>query len=126
MYPTFESGDLVIYHKVAAQDVAVGDVVVFYDPADSSGQTLVTHRIIEIVEEDGTTKYRTKGDANNTEDQNLVPEENIVGAFKTNISKAGNLALFLQSTKGMLVCVVIPLCVFVIIDGFEKRNPKEA
>jgi signal peptidase len=126
MYPTFQSGDLVIYHKETAQDVAVGDVIVFYDPASSSGQTLVTHRVMEIVDEDGTTEYRTKGDANNTEDQNLVPAENVVGFFKTRITGAGNVALFLQSTKGMLICVVIPLCLFVIIDGFEKRTPKEA
>jgi signal peptidase len=126
MYPTFESGDLVVYHKDSSQDVTVGDVIVFYDPASSSGKTLVTHRVIEVMDEDGTTEYRTKGDANNSEDKNLVPTENIVGLYRTRISGAGNIALFLQSTKGMRICVVMPLCLFVVIDSFGKRTPKEA
>jgi signal peptidase len=125
MYPTFESGDLVIYHKVSAQDVSEGDIIVFYDPADASRQTLVTHRVVEIVTENGENKYRTKGDANNTEDQNLVTTDDIVGLYRNRISGAGNIALFMQTTKGMLVCVVLPLCLFVLLDGIGKGKPEK-
>jgi signal peptidase len=125
MYPTFEAGDLVIYHKAAAENVSVGDVIVFYDPASSDGQTLVTHRVIEIVSDNGVNKYRTMGDGNNSEDKNLVPAENIVGTFQNSISGAGNIALFMQTTKGMLVCVVIPLCLFILIDGIGRGKPEK-
>jgi signal peptidase len=125
MYPTIQGGDMAIYQKESADKVSVGDIVVFFDPADTSHQSLVTHRVTEIVTEDGQTQYRTKGDANNTEDSNLVPYDEIVGIYKSRISNAGNIALFMQTTKGMLVCIVIPLCIIVLFDSIGRGKPEK-
>jgi signal peptidase len=120
MYPVIEGGDMAIYQKEPTSKMSVGDIVVFFDPADSSHQSLVTHRIVEIVNEDGQTQYKTKGDANNTEDSYLVSSEDIVGIYKNKISNAGNVALFMQTTKGMLVCIVLPLCIMVLFDSLGR------
>jgi signal peptidase len=126
MTPTLESGDLIIYKKISPENASVGDIIVFYDPQDSSHQTLVTHRIIEIVTSGSETSFRTKGDANNTEDSSLVPQSEMIGIYKNRIPNMGNAVLFLQTTKGMLICIVIPLCLLFALDSFSRgRTPKE-
>jgi signal peptidase len=122
MNPTLQSGDLAVYQKKTADNVSEGDVVAFYDP-DGSGETIVTHRIVQ--KEDGESGFRTKGDANNTEDTSLVPDENVVGVFKFRIPKLGNAVLFLQTTKGMLVCIVIPLFLIMMLNGIGKDKAEQ-
>ena len=70
MHPEIESGDLIICKTIKAEDVKLDDVISFFDPA-GNGTSIVTHRVIEIVEEEGTLSFRTKGDYNNTEDKEL-------------------------------------------------------
>ena len=81
-----DAGRVMINEKVAkaSTDVKVGDVISFFDPA-GNGTSIVTHRVIEIVEEDGEILFRTRGDNNNTEDKELVPAENLVGIYKMRI-----------------------------------------
>ena len=113
MLPEISSGDLIICKEIDAKDVKVNDVISFFDPA-GNGSSVVTHRVIEIVEEDGVTKWRTRGDNNNTEDKVLVPFENLVGIWSgTRIAGAGSVAMFLQTTPGLIVCVICPLALFI-------------
>lgn len=120
MYPEIESGDLIICHTIDAEDVKEGDVIAFFDPA-GNGTSIVTHRVVEIVEENGTYSFRTRGDNNNTEDKDLVPGENLVGIYKSRIGGAGNVALFMQSTTGLIVCVVLPIILLVAYDVIRRR-----
>ena len=122
MLPEISSGDLIIVSQADPATVKVGDVIAFFDPA-SKGSSVVTHRVIEIVEEDGVTKWRTRGDNNNTEDRELVPFENLVGIWKgTRIAGAGNVAMFLQTTPGLIVCVGCPLLLLVGYDVLRRRK----
>lgn len=120
MYPEIESGDLIICHTIDAEDVKEGDVIAFFDPA-GNGTSIVTHRVVEIVEENGTYSFRTRGDNNNTEDKDLVPGKNLVGIYKSRIGGAGNVALFMQSTTGLIVCVVLPIILLVAYDVIRRR-----
>ena len=52
MYPIIESGDLIICNTAEADEIKVEDVISFYDPM-GSGTSVVTHRVLEIVSEDG-------------------------------------------------------------------------
>ena len=122
MYPYIESGDLIICHTAEAEEIQVGDVISFFDPA-GNGTSIVTHRVIEIVSEDGAIKFRTRGDNNNTEDKALVPADNLVGIYKEiRIAGAGNVAMFLQTTAGLIVCVVCPLVLLVGYDLLRRRK----
>lgn len=126
MLPEISSGDLIICKDIEAQDVKVGDVISFFDPA-GNGSSVVTHRVIEIVEEDGQTKWRTRGDNNNTEDKVLVPFENLVGIYTdTRIAGAGSVAMFLQTTPGLIVCVGCPLALLVGYDVLRRRKYDKA
>lgn len=120
MYPDIESGDLIICHTAEAEDVKVGDVISFFDPA-GNGTSIVTHRVLEIVQEDGQLNWRTKGDNNNTEDKMPVPADKLVGIYRSRIPGAGNIAMFMQSSTGLVVCVILPIVVLVGYDMLRRR-----
>ena len=49
MYPVIKSGDLIICHTAEPEEIQVGDVIAFFDPA-GNGTTIVTHRVLEVAE----------------------------------------------------------------------------
>jgi len=120
MYPEIQAGDLIVCRTVEAEDVEVGDVISFFDPA-GNGSSIVTHRVIEIVNEDGARMFRTRGDNNNTEDKVLVGADDLVGTYKSRIPGAGNIAMFMQTTTGLIVCVVLPIILLVGYDIIRRR-----
>ena len=130
MYPIIESGDLIICKGAEAEEIQVGDIIAFFDPA-GNGTTIVTHRVIEVVEENGQLAWRTKGDNNNTEDRLPVTADKLVAVYEgTRIPGFGNVALFMQSTPGLIICVVCPILLLVGYDMlrrhlYEKANKKD-
>ena len=120
MVPEIYSGDLIICNTAEAEEIKVNDVVSFFDPA-GNGTSIVTHRVIEIIEKDGEIFFRTRGDNNNTEDKDLVPAENLVGVYKMRIVGAGHVAMFMQSTAGLIICVVLPIVLLVGYDVIRRR-----
>ena len=125
MYPDIKSGDLIIVKAADAEDVKVGDVIAFFDP-DGSGTSVLTHRVVELVTENGTLHFRTKGDANNAEDPSLAPAENLIGVYQSKINGAGNVAMFLQSTPGLIVCIGVPLVLLVGVELLRRKKYDKA
>ena len=107
MEPAFYRGDIVLVekadffgiHEFNPEDVKVGDVVV-YDAAWY--EQPVIHRIIDIVEINGTTMYLIKGDNNDSPDPYYVKasqiKEKVVtfGDSLVIIPKIGYLSLWLR------------------------------
>ena len=122
MYPEIKSGDIIICRTADAKDIEVGDVISFFDPA-GNGSSIVTHQVLEIMTgEDGKLSFRTKGTNNNTEDRLPVPEDKLVGIYtETRIGGAGNVALFMQTTAGLIVCVIVPCILLVGYDIIRRR-----
>ena len=126
MYPVIESGDLIICHTEEAENIRVGDVIAFFDPA-GNGSSIVTHRVMEVTEQDGKIAWRTKGDNNNTEDRLLVTEDKLVAEYEgTRLAGFGNVALFMQTTPGLIVCVVCPILLLVGYDMIRRRMYEKA
>lgn len=118
MYPEIESGDLILCHTAEAEEIAVGDIITFYDPM-GNGSTVVTHRVLSI-KEDGT--FVTKGDNNNVEDRLSVDADDLIGTYRARIPGAGNIAMFMQSTAGLVVCVACPIALLVGWDMLRRRK----
>lgn len=122
MYPVIESGDLIICHTEEPENIQTGDVIAFFDPA-GNGTTIVTHRVLEVTDQDGQLAWRTKGDNNNTEDRLLVPADKLVAVYEgTRIPGAGNVALFMQTTPGLIICVVCPILLLVGYDMIRRKQ----
>lgn len=129
MEPVIMSGDLIITKEINPSDVKVGDVISFVDPA-GNGVTVVTHRVIEVKNENGTVSFRTRGDANNTDDQDAVPGESVLGIYMAKLSGMGSAVMFMQTTTGLIICVIVPLMLLVGYDILrrgkqDKKQKKE-
>ena len=132
MSPKIKSGDLIIIKEIDPTTLEVGDVITFFDPA-GNGQTTVTHRIINIETIDGVLKFETQGDYNNTPDRLLVEAEAVIGIYKFRIPIVANIAMFMQTVPGLILCVFVPLGALIAYDLFrrkeydkEKENEKQA
>lgn len=115
-----EVGDLIFIGKAKPEELKTGDVIAFMEEGST---TVVTHRIIAIEnDENGALSFRTKGDANNTEDEKPVSADRIVGIYKSRIPKVGDFALFLQKPLGMVLFIGIPVLAFIIYDIIRRQR----
>ncbi len=125
---SFNGGDLIFVKKVEAKDVKKGDVISFFDPA-GNGSSVVSHRVIEVINEDGKISFKTKGDNNNTADKLPVLSEKLIGKYTGfKICGAGSVAMFMQTTWGLIICVLVPIILLVGYDAIRraKYNKKHA
>ncbi len=112
-------GDLVIVKEIDTKELKENDIIAF----KTSNEKVITHRIVEkVITEDGTIRYKTKGDKNNIEDPDYVLENQIEGIYKFRIAGLGNLAISMQKPIGMIVIISIPLIFLLIIQIVDSRN----
>lgn len=118
----FSGGDLIFVKTVKAEDVKKGDVISFFDPA-GNGTSITSHRVIDIINEDGKISFKTKGDNNNTEDKLPVPAENLAGVYTGfKIVGAGRVAMFMQTPWGLIICVVVPILLLIGWDAVRRAR----
>lgn len=115
------TGDLVFVKEIDASTIKEKDIIAFRNDEN----TVTTHRVIEIVKQNGQTLFRTKGDANNSEDDSLVSFDKVEGIYVSKISKVGNMLMFLQQPMGLIVVLLVILVAGMIWLHFaDKRDMK--
>lgn len=116
MEPNYHVGSLVYVKAVEPETLKVGDVITF----ELGGGVYGTHRIVEVVRENGTLSFVTKGDANEVEDQNPVLAEDIMGQVKFTIPELGFLVNYIQQPPGtyIAICAVALILLLTIIPDF--------
>lgn len=121
MSPVIESGDLIICRAGVPENIQAGDVIAFFDPAGKDS-SIVTHRVVEVTEQDGEIAWRTKGDNNNTEDRLLVPADQLVAVYSgIRLAGVGKAVLFMQTIPGLIVSVVLPVLILVGYDMIRRK-----
>lgn len=104
MEPSYHVGSLIYVSKTDANALQPGDPVTY---RMSSG-TIVTHRIVEVVEDPSLGRcYRTKGDANNIADGPLLPISNVIGKPVFSIPYLGYVSAYVQNPPGTYVAIAI-------------------
>ncbi len=117
-----EIGDLVFLEDAPWSELKEGDVVTFKD-----GGAYTTHRLVRWEADyeypdknnEGVTLYGgwvTKGDYNNGEDSHRLVEASYIGRVTSRIPWIGNVILFLKEPLGMILCVGVPLALYIGID----------
>ena len=129
MSPTIKSGDLIIIKEINPNELKIGDIITFFDPAGNN-QTTVTHTIKNIYKEDGVLMFETQGDNNNKPDRLLVNADAVIGIYTFRIPVVANIIIFMQTVPGLILCVFVPLGALIIYDFikrliYEKRNDYE-
>ncbi len=134
MKGTFNKGDLIfvkLLQDSEKTDLGVGDVITYRIMAkdlpglveagmDPNTEVLNTHRITAVEGKDtGSVKYTTKGDnaaTNFANDPNPVSFADVVGVYQMRAPGMGSFIAYLQTPTGFLVCIVLPLAVFFILE----------
>ncbi|MEH7344374.1 signal peptidase I [Bacillus sp. JJ1532] len=122
MEPKLEPGDLVAVKAVDPEKLKVDEIITYRN----NENTFVTHRIIELVNQDGKVFFQTQGDANNMEDEGLVSAEQVIGSVRFHIPNAGYLTDFIKSPPGLIIIAAIFLvCIAIgISQNFFSTNRK--
>lgn len=123
MEDTIMPGDLILTKEIDALELKEGDVISFR----TNKYTVVTHRIINIADEEGERKYYTKGDNNDAADSDPVCNDQIEGIYRYRIPKLGEIALNLQKPVVIVICIALPLIIVLIAQFADtKRQEREA
>lgn len=113
MSPTFEAGALAVIEPIDADVVEVGDILTY---RGAGAESATTHRVVDIVEVDGSRKFVTRGDANDVDDPMLLEPNDIVGRVSFTVPYLGRLMNFAQSRLGLALLVIVPGIVLIIYE----------
>lgn len=116
MEPTIMVGDAILVKEVAQEKLKVNDIISFQDK-----DFINTHRIVEIIDDNGVKKYKTKGDNNEKEDKNLVTYNQIQGVCKFRIKGFGKITEIVKNK----ITLVMLLVVLVFIAFCQVRISKK-
>lgn len=92
MTGTIDKGDIIIYERYDEKDIETGEIIVFEDE-----ETKIIHRVIDQKTFGKSTRYYTRGDANEQEDFGYREKEDIVGRVKFRIRYLGYLTLWVNN-----------------------------
>ncbi len=107
MEPNLNVGDLIFVKKVSNEnELSVGDIITFEE--EGASQT-ITHRIVNIVDEDGVKAFETKGDNNSSNDISLIPSDRVVGKVFFKVNAVGAWIMKIFTTAGIIIFMIIVL-----------------
>lgn len=106
MSPTIPTGSVVFYRKINANNVKVGDIIVFTKPGQPGVK--VTHRVYKIGAGTSGRYFITKGDANATPDDWRVPAVGTGWIAAFHIPVIGYVLYDLESTLARLLLLLVP------------------
>ena len=115
MEPTYHVGSLIYVKEVNVYSLEVGDPLTYV----IDGNTVVTHRIVEIVidpEDLSQISFKTKGDNNNVADGAPVYPENVLGKPVFSIPLLGYVAYFVQNPPGCYIAILF--CALIVLLTF--------
>ncbi len=128
--PSFNKGDLIVADELDEKEkleIKVGDIVVYKSVASDNTIVLVTHRVVSV---DGIANgiIKTLGDAETNNTGKNIQLSTVVGKIISVKEGAGGFALFVKTSAGFFVCVVLPSILIVgyflvmLIVALSKRD----
>ncbi len=116
MEPELPVGSLVLVKPADPHNIAVDDIIAF--ASDKDGGAVVTHRVIEIDNENA--EFTTKGDANELQDMNPVPFDNLIGRVEKHFPVMGSIMAGLTTGMGKIYLLMI-LAAGVILNILSSK-----
>ena len=114
----FDAGDIVISKEVDITTLKEGDIITFVSQSSHNYGETVTHKIREVTTDaDGDLAFVTYGTTTNTDDEALATI--IVGQYVGRIPNLGAFFLFLKTTPGYIICILIPFLLLILSQGLN-------
>lgn len=116
MTPAIPVGSMVLTVPQSVYDT--GDIITF-----NRGSITITHRIVGI--QNG--QLQTKGDANTIADPQLVQMSTVIGKDYFILPYVGRFTEFLKTIFGFLLCVVLPVLLYIAFElhAIKKEIEKQ-
>lgn len=111
MEPTIPTGALMVTQQVDIEAVALNDIVCFRTQETEIWGSIVTHRVVEVLDLGENILLRTQGDANLVADGHLVTRDNFIGKVIWHTgdgSVVASIFSFFTNQIGFLGCIVFP------------------
>lgn len=118
MSPTIETYDLIIIKK--QKEYNVGDIV-----THTLNNTVITHRIVKIEQDNNKTTITTKGDYYENSIDTPFDSSAINGKVVAVIPKLGFIQLFLNQPYGILCLALILTTIFILPDFLTKKEKND-
>lgn len=116
----FDAGDLVLVKEVDPSTLKEGDIIAYTSQNTSNYGETVTHKIRKLTTDaSGEPGFITYGTTTDTDDETVVTYPYVLGKYKTNIPKVGRFFMFLKTTPGYIVCILIPFLLLILIQGLN-------
>ena len=109
--------DVVIVKQTPPEELIVGDIITFLQE-----ERTISHRIIDITEENGELKFQTQGDNNGIPDNFKLEGNQIYGKVVFKIKGIGGIVEYIQSINGFINACVLVLIVFALIGLRDKQK----
>lgn len=122
MEPTIKTGALLLCDETNIEDIRLDDIVCFQSNNQMLRGEIITHRVVDIKNIDGTLRLTTQGDANVAEDALYVTKEKLLGKVVWYSSESNIIAKvisFMNGKIGFLACIVLPV---LLISGLVLRE----
>ena len=118
MENTINKNDVIIIKEVSQNEINKNDIIAFYQ-----NNQVITHRIVDVIEDNGVIKYVTKGDNNVHEDKELVTYEQIEGKYQFKLNGFGVILRILQNPVTLIILIIILIlnCLY----GYNRKRKKE-
>ncbi|WP_284139246.1 signal peptidase I SipW [Virgibacillus sp. LDC-1] len=106
MEPAFDTGSVIIVKQMENPNaISKGDVITY----KQSNSQLVTHRVIEVINQGEATQFRTKGDNNKNPDMNLVLPQNVTAKYTgITVPFIGYLLGYASTPLGVALLLIVP------------------
>lgn len=126
MSPSYNVGDVVFVHIEGPDNINVGDVITFNPSNDS--EAYLTHRVSEKIDDyknTGVTCFKTKGDANDSEDGFLIDQNRVVGKVVFGIPGLGYIIRFVQLKWYIIIAITVMIIVFIFLLKYYFKDDKQ-
>jgi signal peptidase I len=125
MEPSIDVGDVVVAKPFSdAEQIPLGRVLIFADPAEPDGHELLVHRVVESL---GQGAYATQGDANATQDVTPITADDVESRAVLLIPLVGRPLVWLEHDQYALFSLWTALTclafVFARRPGGKRKRP---
>lgn len=113
MEPTIPERSYILVRSASADEIQIGDVIMFKSSDPTLNGANNTHRVVAI--SDDRQSFTTKGDANLSDDSYPVNANNIVAVYERNLPVLTAIGRFLFSGIGIVITLTLIFVIIMII-----------
>lgn len=124
MLPEYKIMDVILVGSKDYDKIKVGDDLVYMGKVDSYKDKIITHRVINVENNNGVYEYTTKGINNPLEDP-IVDQSQVYGVVKYKTVVLSFLSGIMNNSYGFYFLVFVPVAFLIFLEIIDFIKGKE-